>query len=180
MSAQASGGAVDNKPAGIEGLKAANTLTSQVITVAAGLVAFTVTFAEKFTPAGKPITLPPALKLSWLCFTVTIVFGFWTLMAITGTLGEIDRGQRETNPKRTNIIIPAFIMLVIFLLGVILLIAAGLSVRDGFGMASTGYLFLPPVNGDSCVVPDRHQAGRRRDLEPVRLHLPVVPAERSA
>ena len=44
-------------------------------------------------------------------------------------------------------------------------------------MAGTGYLFLPTVNGDSTVVPDRHQAGRVRDLELVRRHLP---AERPA
>jgi len=111
--------------AGIEGLKAANALTSQVITVAAGLLAFTVTFAEKFTPAGKPITLPTALKISWICFAVTIVFGFWTLMAVAGTLLQIDRGQPETNARRTNIRIPAFIMFILFLAGVLLLMKAG-------------------------------------------------------
>jgi hypothetical protein len=44
-------------------------------------------------------------------------------------------------------------------------------------MAGTGYLFVPTVNGDSTIVPERHQAGCRRDLEGVRLHLP---AERPA
>src|SRR5260370_36654041 len=95
------------KPAGIEGLKAANTLTAQVITVAAGLLAFTVTFAEKFTPEGTQVTLPTALKISWLCFAAAIVFGFCTLMAVAGTLLQIDRGEAETTPKRTNIQIPA-------------------------------------------------------------------------
>src|ERR1700730_5117691 len=56
-------------------------------------------------------------------------------------------------------------------------ISASSGGRDGSGMPGTGYLFLPHVNGDSCVVRDGHQAGRRRDLEPVRLHLP---AERPA
>jgi hypothetical protein len=37
--------------------------------------------------------------------------------------------------------------------------------RDGSGMGGTGYLFLPPVNGNSTVVPERHQVGRHRDLE---------------
>jgi hypothetical protein len=45
---------------------------------------------------------------------------------------------------------------------------------------STGYLFLPPVNGNSTIVPERHQIGGRRDLGLVRLDLPAVPAERSA
>jgi hypothetical protein len=115
-------------PPGIEGLKAANTLTAQVITVAAGLLAFTVTFAEKFTPAGKPIALPTALKASWLCFAATIVFGFLTLMAVAGTLLQIDRGDAETNLKRTNIKMPALIMLALFLAGVISLMIAGWSI----------------------------------------------------
>jgi hypothetical protein len=39
------------------------------------------------------------------------------------------------------------------------------------GMHGSGYLFRPRVNGDSTVVPERHQVGRRRDLEPVRFYL---------
>jgi hypothetical protein len=36
-------------------------------------------------------------------------------------------------------------------------------------MAGSGYLFLPPVNGNSTVVPERYQVGRHRDLVLVRL-----------
>jgi hypothetical protein len=42
--------------------------------------------------------------------------------------------------------------------------------RDGSGMRGSGYLFRPRVNGNSTVVPERHQVGRHRDLELVRLH----------
>jgi hypothetical protein len=45
--------------------------------------------------------------------------------------------------------------------------------RDGSGMRSTGYRFRSGVNGNSTVVPERHQVGCRRDLELVRLHLPA-------
>lgn len=110
---------------GIEGLKASNALTSQLITVAAGLLAFTVTFAEKFTPKDNPIEPPTALKISWVCFVVSIVFGFWTLMALNGTMNQLDRGQAETNPQRWNIRLPAFGMFLVFLAGIIFLIAAG-------------------------------------------------------
>jgi hypothetical protein len=115
---------------GVEGLKAANTLIAQVITVAAGLLAFTVTFAEKFTPPGKPFVLPTSLKVSWVCLAITIVFGFWTLMAVAGTLLEIDRGKTETNAKRTNIQIPAIIMFILFLGGIVSLIVAGWSLGN--------------------------------------------------
>jgi hypothetical protein len=43
-------------------------------------------------------------------------------------------------------------------------ISASSGGRDGSGMAGTGYLFLPTVNGNSTVVPDRYQAGCRRDI----------------
>jgi len=112
-------------PAGIEGLKAANSLTSQVITVSSGLLAFTVTFAEKFSPKDHGISSPTALKISWVCFAVSILLGFWTLMAISGTLNQLDRGDQETNAGRWNIRIPALLMFGLFLLGIIFLIAAG-------------------------------------------------------
>jgi hypothetical protein len=32
-------------------------------------------------------------------------------------------------------------------------------------MRGSGYLFRPRVNGNSTVVPERHQVGRHRDLE---------------
>ncbi len=115
-------------PTATEGLKAASTLTGQLITVSAGLLAFTVTFAEKFTPKDHPISVPTALKLSWVCFAVDILIGFWTLMAITGTLDVLDHGQAETNPERWNIRIPALIMFAVFLLGIVFLIAAGWTV----------------------------------------------------
>jgi hypothetical protein len=108
-----------------EGLKAASTLTGQLITVSSGLLAFTVTFVEKFTPKDAPIAAPTALKASWVCFALSIVFGFWTLMALTGTLTQLDRGVAETNPERWNSRIPAIIMFGLFLLGVVFLIAAG-------------------------------------------------------
>ncbi|WP_342712869.1 hypothetical protein AAFG13_18100 [Bradyrhizobium sp. B124] len=110
---------------GIEGLKASNALTGQLITVAAGLLAFTITFAEKFTPKDQPIVVPGTLKASWVCFAVSIVFGFWTLMALNGTLNQLDRGEAETNPARWNIRVPAIAMFSVFLLGTVLLIWAG-------------------------------------------------------
>jgi hypothetical protein len=113
---------------GVESLKAANGLASQVISVAAGLLAFTVTFAEKFTPPGKPLALPTSLKISWVCFVVTIVIGFWTLLAVMGSLEDIDRGGTETNKKRSNIKIPASLMFLFFLAGVGFLMIIGLTI----------------------------------------------------
>lgn len=111
--------------AGIEGLKAANTLTAQVITISAALLAFTVTFAEKFAAKGSPIAPPIPLKISWVCFILTIFLGFWTLMAVTGTLNDLDRGETESNPNRSNVRIPATAMFSFLLAGLGFLIVAG-------------------------------------------------------
>jgi quinol-cytochrome oxidoreductase complex cytochrome b subunit len=104
----------------VESLKAANSLTSQLITVAAGLLAFTVTFVEKFTPRDEALSPPTSLKISWVAFAITIVLGFYTSMAIVGTLSSETGG-----PYDKNIVIPACLMFLSFLVGVGFLIAAG-------------------------------------------------------
>jgi hypothetical protein len=116
--------------AGIEGLKAANALVSQMITVSAGLLAFTVTFVEKFTPKDTAISVPWSLKVCWVLLAVNILFGFWTLMATTGTLNQIDKGMAESNPERTNIRVPAMPMVISFLFAIGFLIAAGWTISS--------------------------------------------------
>lgn len=110
---------------GIEGLKSANALTSQIITISSGLLAFTVTFVEKFVPKGQNISTPNDIKISWFLFIITIFFGFWTLATITGTLDNIDLGKSNENNKRSNIFIPTILMYSSFILALIFLIFAG-------------------------------------------------------
>jgi hypothetical protein len=103
----------------MEALKAATSLTSQVITVAAGLLTFTVTFVEKFTPKNEALSSPLSLKVSWLLFVATILFGFLTSMAIVGTMNS---GGGAYGRSITTM---ALLMLGSFLLGVITLTVAG-------------------------------------------------------
>jgi hypothetical protein len=70
------------------GLKASNALTSQLITVAAGLLAFTVTFAEKFTPQGPTHRAADLLGRCHGSVFGRVLFGFLTLMALNGTFGQ--------------------------------------------------------------------------------------------
>jgi hypothetical protein len=111
--------------AGVEGIKAITTLVGQMITLSSGLLAFTVTFVEKFTPKDTPIQAPWTLRTSWVWLVLTILFGFWTLMAAAGTLNEIDRGMPDSNPGRWNIRIPAMLMIGAFLFALGFMIAAG-------------------------------------------------------
>src|SRR4051812_6704105 len=111
--------------AGIEGLKSANTLTGQIITISSGLLVFTVTFVEKFSPEGQPLARPFSLKIAWILLLVTICLGFWTCGAITGTMNQIDSGNPETNPTRSNINIPAALMVFSFIFSVVFLLYTG-------------------------------------------------------
>ena len=109
------------------GLKFSGEVTKQIVTLSTGIIALTVTFAKEFKVIGEgsALTVPGSLKLSWVSFAVSILFAIWTLLAIAGTLNEIDRGGETTNPKRTNIRIPAALMVLAFFVGIISTIWAG-------------------------------------------------------
>jgi hypothetical protein len=103
----------------LEGLKAANGLSSQMITVAAGLLTFTVTFVKKFSPKHDDLSPPLSLKISWALLVATMVFGFVTSMAIVGTM------SKGGDAYGRSIKWPAVVMLLSFLGGIIALIVAG-------------------------------------------------------
>ena len=111
---------------GIEGLKLAADLTKQVITLSTGIVALTMTFAEKLgqQPNSTPY-IPGTLKCSWAFFALALLFSVWTLMGITGTLNALDEG-RDPNPERSNIKIPSCLMMTSFA------VALGLVFFTGF------------------------------------------------
>lgn len=113
----------------VEGLKAALSLTGQIVTLSSGLIGLTVTFVKEFRPPGAgPLAAPGILQLSWLAFALSVCFGIWTQMAITGTLNQVDSGSTETNPSRSNIRTPAALMLLAFAVGVGLTVAAGVTI----------------------------------------------------
>lgn len=89
------------------GLDRAYETTKQVITLSTGIIALTVTFAKKFKASNTDLTVPFALKISWLLNCPSVIFGVWTLMAITGTLHELDGVGAQSNQSGTNIRIPA-------------------------------------------------------------------------
>jgi hypothetical protein len=115
---------------GIEAFKAGNSLLSQLITVSAGLLTFTVTFVEKFRPAvttGAPLSAPASIKVCWVFLGLTIVFGFWALSGIVGTINRIETDQPE-NTGHTNINIPTALMLASFIASLVALTVAGFQI----------------------------------------------------
>ena len=117
----------------IEGLKAAADTTKQIITLSTAVISLTVTFAKEFK-TGANLSVPITLQISWFFFLFSIIGAIWTLMAITGSLSQIDRGVTQVGSTNcldvnaANIRIPSLIMLLGFLIGLALTGVAGSSI----------------------------------------------------
>lgn len=74
--------------------------TKQLITLATAVIALTITFLTdvvKTAPAGSA----PFLKAAWVLYLLSIVFGIFTLLSLTGNL------EKEESPSiyRGNIVV---------------------------------------------------------------------------
>jgi hypothetical protein len=92
---------------------------TQLITLATGLIGISVTFAKDVRVRAKPGDRALLFR-SWIVLLLSIVFGVWTLLALTGSLA------REIVPKDaiygSNVTIPSMLQIVTFLVGIALLI----------------------------------------------------------
>jgi hypothetical protein len=106
------------------GFNFAKEIATQLITLSTGLLALSVTFTKdilKGVPKGQEKTL----KIAWGVLVCSIIFGIWTLSALTGTLMPADPSKRP-NPLRFdgNVRGPATGQLGTFLLGTAMLVWA--------------------------------------------------------
>jgi heme A synthase len=75
-------------------------ITKQVLTLATGIIALTITFSKDFaTHAAKGRHL---LEWSWVMYVVSIVFGFATLMASAGLQQEGDKPPVPPHDRQTD------------------------------------------------------------------------------
>ena len=132
--------------------KAAFTLvqdtTKQFIALSTGIIALTITFGRDFlnnVPADSRILA----YLAWVAFLASIVFGLWTLLALTGTL-EPAESDTETrlSIRQSNIKIPSALQIVTFLIAIGLTVAFGWSAADQ-GAMQTDREADPPVEADA-------------------------------
>jgi len=122
-----------------EGLKAAADFTKQVITLSTGVITLTVTFLEKIIQptAGVSRPVPVTMFSAWVFFGIAVIAGVATLGAIAGTLEALDRQQNKMPlsdvqnvavaalGSGANVIWPARVMAICFLLGMLCTIATG-------------------------------------------------------
>jgi hypothetical protein len=106
------------------GLTSANDLAKQLITLATGILALSITFIKDVLKSnGKVITWP--LKSAWFLYLFSVVFGIWEMMAITGSIFAAVSTSAPSSAYGTNVRIPALLQILTFLLGTIFLIVYG-------------------------------------------------------
>lgn len=104
--------------------KFANDLTIQLITLASGILALSITFMRDVVKSNSPTW---ALKGAWIILLLSVCCGIWTLMGITGDIFRITTGPEELRPSSygPNIIIPSAFQITSFVTAIILLIIYG-------------------------------------------------------
>ncbi|GJL78273.1 MAG: hypothetical protein NPINA01_12620 [Nitrospinaceae bacterium] len=89
--------------------------TKQLITLSTVIIAFTVTFSKDFL--GTPDDFGRSLVVvSWISFLVSVIFGVWTLLALTGTLEPEGEGN-EASIRGKNVTLPSLLQIICFLVG---------------------------------------------------------------
>jgi hypothetical protein len=104
----------------------AQDVTKQVLTLATGIIALTITFFKDFANHASYAT-EVVMGCSWIFYLISVILGLWTLLALTGTLQPL-RPPSGAPPsiQGTNIRLPASLQLLAFLIALILSVCAGI------------------------------------------------------
>lgn len=107
----------------------AKDFATQLITLATGILAITISLTKDVLN-GVPAKSGHFLRWSWVILLLSILFGVWSLSAMTGSL-------KPTSPPKPvpteNIVLPAMLQVLAFMLGMVLLIRYGWSITAGKG-----------------------------------------------
>jgi hypothetical protein len=103
--------------------------TKQLIALATGIIAFTITFSKDFI---RPLDMADRIlaSLCWVMFLLSVLFGLWTLLALTGTL-EPQAGRESTSTpsiRGSNVTLPSKFQVITFFVGLLLTVLLGIAV----------------------------------------------------
>jgi hypothetical protein len=105
----------------------ASDLTKQLITLATGILAITITFSKDIIKS--PLTPRSAIvmmMLAWVVYLLSIIFGLWNLMALTGELEPKGAASAEPTTKGANVFIPTVLQIGSFLVATLMAIVFGI------------------------------------------------------
>lgn len=101
---------------------AARDSSKQVLTLTTAILTLSITFSDKIVGLGNLTDADKStLRWAWAVFGVSMVFGIWTLLALTGSTAE--NGDESINDL--SIRIPAIVQMLAFLAGVALFVVFG-------------------------------------------------------
>lgn len=93
--------------------------TQQLITLATGIIALAITFSSDVVE--NPSSTAKLLAgLSWGALLLSVFFGLWCLLALTGTLAD-----GGTSIRSRNITIPSILQILTFVGGLVLTVVFG-------------------------------------------------------
>ena len=93
----------------------AKEIATELIALSTGIIALTITFSKDFLRSASSGSRRLAVT-SWGFFFASLIFGMWTLMALTGNL-EPANGAPILSVRRSNVAIPAALQILTFLVG---------------------------------------------------------------
>ncbi len=97
--------------------------TKQLITLSTGIIAIEITFLRDAVSAlDNEVNL--YVQLSWLSFLLCVMFGVWTLMALTGSLASMDE-KELTTIYGSNVRLPSMLQILAFICGLVLTVIFG-------------------------------------------------------
>jgi hypothetical protein len=109
--------------------ESASDASKLIITLATGIIAFTVTFSKELGgPTPKGCWQTSFLLASWITLLISAVVGVWTQLALTEAMDpKLAAGQTSTEPTINSgkIKCPFQIQIVTFLLGIIAVVLYG-------------------------------------------------------
>lgn len=102
--------------------ESARDATKQFLTLATGIIALTITFSKDFI--GPDAHSKMLALLAWGMLLLSVLFGLWTLLALTGTL-EAKRENSQISIRGRNVTLPASLQVVTFFVGLVLTVVFG-------------------------------------------------------
>jgi hypothetical protein len=98
--------------------------TKQLLTLATGIIAVSITFAKDFVKEVPPGATPWAIA-AWGCLLASVLFGLWALLALTGSLEPTGRPTAAVSIRGWNVRLPAALQILAFFGGLLLTVVFG-------------------------------------------------------
>jgi hypothetical protein len=99
--------------------------TKQLITLATGIMALTITFFHDFATSASALS-KTLMAASWVLYVLSIIFGLVALMAMTGSLQPAKADDSPPSIRGSNVTTPAILQILLFLLALAVTVLAGI------------------------------------------------------